>query len=245
MYYRIRFCHPLETVSLLDKISACIDDVSSWSVRANRLQLNPSNTEVLWCSSQRRQHRIPTICIGSTAIQPVSSVRDLGVLIDSDLDHHEVVATVRSCFAARRQIRSVRRSLTRQTLLSLVRTLAVSKVDYSNSVLAGVSAHLLDRLQSVLNAAARLILSARRSENISPLLRELHCRVASSGANSIPVVCSGLSLPSLHSAVVLGWQSTPCRRCRRSSSPPLGQQCRWSFHQLGAQHSASATAPFL
>ena len=209
-------------------------------MRANRLQLNPSKTEVLWCTSQRRQHRIPTICIGSTAIQPVSSVSDLGVLIDSDLDHHEVVATVRSCFAALRQIRSVRRSLTRQTLLSLVRTLAVSKVDYSNSVLAGVSAHLLDRLQSVLNAAARLILSARRSENISPLL---HCRVASSGANSIPVVCSGLSLPSLHSAVVLGWQSTPCRRCRRSSSPPLGLQCRWSFHQLGAQHSA--TAPFL
>ena len=34
---------------------------------------------------------------------------------------------------------------------------------------------LLDRLQSVLNAAARLVFSARRSERTTPLLRDLHC----------------------------------------------------------------------
>ena len=64
--------------------------------------------------------------------------------------------------------------MTRQTLQSLVRALVVSKVDYCNSVLTGVSAHLLDRLQSVLSAVVRLIFSARRSEHIGPLLRELH-----------------------------------------------------------------------
>jgi len=50
-------------------------------------------------------------------------------------------------------------ALTPQALLTLVRALVVSKVDYCkcNSVLAGVFAHLLDRLQSVLNADARLI----------------------------------------------------------------------------------------
>ena len=49
----------------------------------------------------------------------------------------------------------------------------VSKVDYCNSVLAGVFTHLLDRLQSVLNIVSRLICSARRSEHISPLVHEL------------------------------------------------------------------------
>jgi len=41
--------------------------------------LNPSKIEVLWYSSQRRQHQIPTrhVRIGSTAIPPVSSVRNL------------------------------------------------------------------------------------------------------------------------------------------------------------------------
>ena len=89
-----------------------------------------------------------------------------------------ISATVRSCFGALRQIRSIRRtvalSLSRQALTLLVRTFDVSKVDYCNSVLAGISGHLLDRLQSVLNAAARLIYSANRSDFITPLLRELH-----------------------------------------------------------------------
>ena len=41
-------------------------------------------------------------------------------------------------------------------------------------MLSGVSGHLLDRLQSILNAAARLVFSARRSERITPLLSDLH-----------------------------------------------------------------------
>jgi len=41
-------------------------------------------------------------------------------------------------------------------------------------VLAGLPVTLLQRLQSVLNAAVRLVYSARKSERISPLLRELH-----------------------------------------------------------------------
>ena len=68
----------------------------------------------------------------------------------------------------------MQRSLSRHALLTLVRALIVSKVDYCNLVLAGIAGQLQDRLQSVLNAAARLVYSARRSECITPLLRELH-----------------------------------------------------------------------
>jgi len=85
-----------------------------------------------------------------------------------------VTAVVTARFAALRQIRSVRRSLSRHALLTLVRALIVSKVDYCNSVLAGIPGQLQDRLQSVLNAATLLVFSARRSERITPLLRELH-----------------------------------------------------------------------
>ena len=113
--------------------------------------------------------------IGSTYVLPVSSVRDLGVHIDSDVSlRTHVIANVRLCFAALRQIRSVRRCLTQHALLTLIRALVVSKVDYCCSVLAGISGHLLDRMQSILNAAARLVFSARCSERITPLLRDLH-----------------------------------------------------------------------
>ena len=61
------------------------------------------------------------------------------------------------------------------TTRPLVRALIVSKVDYCNSVLAGIPGQLQDRLQSVLNATARLVYSARRSERIT------HCFVNSIG----------------------------------------------------------------
>ena len=172
------FCGPsaMSTSALVDRVSACFDDVSAWT-RSNRLQLNPSKTEVLWCSSGRRQHQIPAtpVRIGDALITPVSTVRDLGVHLNSDVTMTtHVTATVRACFAVLRQIQSVRRSLPRATLVTLLRALVISKLDYCNSVLAGVTRTQLARLQSVLNAAARLVFHARRSEHVTPLLRDLH-----------------------------------------------------------------------
>jgi len=43
-----------------------------------------------------------------------------------------------------------------------------------NSLLAGVSSQLLQRLQVVQNAAARLVTGAGRSEHMMPVLRDLH-----------------------------------------------------------------------
>ena len=85
-----------------------------------------------------------------------------------------VSSVVRASFAALRRIHSVWRSIPRRALLTLIQALVVSKVDYCNSVLASVSDALQRRLQSVLNAAARLVYSARKSEHITPLLRKLH-----------------------------------------------------------------------
>ena len=67
-----------------------------------------------------------------------------------------VSAVVKASFTALRRIRSMRRSIQRCALLSLIQALVVSKVDYCNSLLAGVSHTLLRQLQSVLNAGARL-----------------------------------------------------------------------------------------
>jgi len=108
-------------------------------------------------------------------VLPVTAIRDLGVYPNADVSMAaHVTATVRTCFAALRQIRSVRRSLSREALLTLIRALVVSKLDYCNSVLVGVTRTLQRRLQSVFNATARLVFSARRSEHVTPLLHDLH-----------------------------------------------------------------------
>ena len=47
-------------------------------------------------------------------------------------------------------------------------------LDYGNATLVGLPGNQLDRLQSVMNAAARLVCSAWKYEHITPLLRDLH-----------------------------------------------------------------------
>ena len=56
----------------------------------------------------------------------------------------------------------------------LVVALVHSRLDYDNSVLVGIPAYLLRRLQSMLNAAARLIFHLKRSDHITDALVSLH-----------------------------------------------------------------------
>ena len=58
------------------------------------------------------------------------------------------------------------------TIVSTNFKISIYAVNFVNFVKIAMS--LLDRLQSVFNVAARLVFSARRSEHITPLLRDLH-----------------------------------------------------------------------
>jgi len=148
-------------------------------MKANRLQLNLAKTEVLWSASSRHQHQIPTgpVRVGDASVSR-SHCSPGPWCLRRRRRHHEVrtqvINTVRACFAALRQIRSVRRSLPQHALLTLIRTPVIAKLDQCNSVLVGTSVYLQDRLHAVLNAAARLVYSRRTSEHTAPLLRELH-----------------------------------------------------------------------
>ena len=69
----------------------------------------------------------------------------------------------------------MRHSLTRNALLTLVHAFLCSRLDFCNSAMFGVNSYLLDRLQSILNAAARLILQIPKFGSISSAIRdELH-----------------------------------------------------------------------
>ena len=128
-------------------------------------------------SSSGRQHQISDapVSVGTAMITPVHSVRDIGIYIDSDVTVRSHVAkTVSSCFAILRRIRSIRRSVMRPVLQTLVVSLVSTRLDYDSATLAGLPRQLLDRLKSVMHAAARLVFSARKYDHVTPLLRDLH-----------------------------------------------------------------------
>jgi len=117
--------------------------------------------------------QLPTsaVLIAGAPITPAMFVRDLGIYIDTYLSMRiHVQRTVSRCFAALRQLRQIRRCVPAITFQTLVVALVHSRLDYGNSVLVGIPAYLLRRLQSVLNATARLIFHPKRSDHITDAL---------------------------------------------------------------------------
>jgi len=89
------------TDQLQSSMSACIDDVAGW-IASNRLQLNASKTEIMWCSSVRCQSQRPTsqVRLCNDLVTPSTVVRDLGIYLDSDVSMcSQVARTVSNCFS--------------------------------------------------------------------------------------------------------------------------------------------------
>jgi hypothetical protein len=170
------FC-PSETPEHHNRLVAYIEDVAAWT-NANRLQLNSAKTEVLWCGSRRRMLHLPStqpLVICHNTVLPSTVVRDLSIWTDSGLTMSpHITKVVAGRYAMLRQLRGVRKSLSRDSLTSLVAALLLTRLDYCKAVLAGLSYVQLDRLQSVIRTAARLIFSARRRDHVTPMLEQLH-----------------------------------------------------------------------
>ena len=102
--------------------------------------------------------------------------------LDSDVSmRSQVSQTVSACFGVLRQLRSIRRSLSHSVFQTLVAALVLTKLDLRNATLAGIPSFQLDRLQAVMNAAARLVYHSSRYrpyDNITLLLYRVHGKAA-------------------------------------------------------------------
>jgi len=94
-----------------------------------------------------------------------------------------VQRTVAGCFAVLRQLRSVRRSVPSSVFQTLIVSPVLMKLDFGNATLAGLPTYLLNRPQSVLNAAARSIAGLRRSDHVTDTLASFHWLRASEHIN--------------------------------------------------------------
>jgi len=164
-------CRRDDSVACARRVSACIEDINDW-MASNRLMMNPAKTDVLWCSTRQQPPDLPLTPAGTT-VQPSTSVRNLGVLFDADLSlkAHVNQLTAR-CYCCLRRIKSCRRALTRRSAVTVVNSLIVTRLDYCNGLLAGCNKQLIDKLQSVLNCAARVIFGGNCRDHITPVLRD-------------------------------------------------------------------------
>ena len=120
--------------------------------------------------------RLPVIgvTVGSEVHQPATSVRNLGVVLDTylSMDRH-VVRTCQTGYFQLKSIRSVQRVLPPEALTRLVLSFITARIDYCNAVLVGITKSL-NKLQLLQNSAARVVSKTRKYEHITPVLKALH-----------------------------------------------------------------------
>ena len=137
-----RMWRAINTVLAKVRVEDCIAEVKQW-LASNRLCLNSSKTEAMWCTSSRRRFSFdqPSLVVDQVDIKPSLSVRDHGVQIRADLsvaDH--VSAVIRSGHYNIRQLWQLRSSMTREALRHAAYELVLSRVDYCNSLFANAPA---------------------------------------------------------------------------------------------------------
>jgi len=162
---------------LLTYLSSCVADLAN-TYASLRLQLNPAKTEFILFGSRRNlaklsdDCRVITVC--SSVIQCIDVVRNLGVLLDSEMIMQRHISKVTSvCFYHLRRLRQIRNYASQSVMAQLVTSLVITRIDYCNSILAGLPACRLVPLQRVQNAAARLVLNLDRRAPIRPVLQQL------------------------------------------------------------------------
>ena len=108
-------------------------------------------------------------------VQPSSSVRDLGVIIDKNINMHAHINMVcRNASLALRRIGRIRPFLNKSTTEILIHAFVTSLLDNCNSLLFGIPDKDTSKLQRIQNSAARLVSRSKKSVHITPILRELH-----------------------------------------------------------------------
>lgn len=73
-----------------------------------------------------------------------------------------------------RQISKAKPDIRHTDLEKLIDALITSRLDYCNSLYLGLQLSLIQHLQPVQNAAARLLSGTRRHDHITPVLANLH-----------------------------------------------------------------------
>ena len=162
-----------------DSISAmenCISDLRSWMI-ANWLKVNDSKTEFMVIGSKQQLERvsIPGIQVGDETIAPVTSVRNLGAIFDSNLkmDMH-IAKACKSAYYHLHNIRRIRKYLTDEAACTITHAFVTSQIDYCNSLMSGLPSRLIQRVQRVHNTAARVVCKLRKYDHITPALITLH-----------------------------------------------------------------------
>ena len=149
--------------------SQCFLDIKNWMTE-NKLKLNSEETETLIVRTRRRvvSFTASDFQLADATVPFSPTVKSLGVYVNPTLSMQPHISFLtKICFSHLRRIAAIRRYLTKEACVKPVISLLFCRLDYWNSLLAGLLASSLQGLQRVQNCFGRLVLKKKSSYHSS------------------------------------------------------------------------------
>ena len=159
--------------SCLTKVTEDLRLIAAWCC-TNKLLINPSKTKLILFGMRQLLSKIPDVRVPFLGqnLAPVPLVKDLGIILDSNLTFNEHVKTLTSSLISSVcQISKVRHLFSKS--IFWIAWFLVSSSIVLLYAWSGTFKHNIHKLQLVQNFAARVLTNTRKFDHISPVLREL------------------------------------------------------------------------
>ena len=160
----------------LMKMLNCVGEIREWLI-GNKLKGNDDKTGALIMGTQQQLKKLisDSIQIGDSKVEFVNKACNLGFVLDSNLSMADHISKLTSsAFFQLKQIRHIRKYISKEATESLVHAFISSRLDYCNSLFLGLSKYQIGKLQSIQNSAARVITGTPKFQHITPVLHDLH-----------------------------------------------------------------------
>ena len=162
---------------LAEDLSICFTSIHKWMCQYY-LQLNASKTKIIVFGPPDVLSNVRimgTFLEYSTVIRFVSTVKNLGILMDSSMTMKKQVMNIKKkCFQTIRNISKIRYLLSHENLKTIVNSLVVSCLDYCNVMYYGIHQDLLTQLQRIQNAASKIVMGKFKYDHVGNDLNILH-----------------------------------------------------------------------
>ena len=165
-----------EEQDAITALQDCISDIRTWMI-ADSLKLNDDKTKfmIIGTHAQLDKVNVSEIVVRQAKVPAVTIIRKVGTWLDTNLTMSAYInETCQVAIYHLYNIKRISRYLSYDDRKSIVEANIMSRIDYCNSLLVGVSSTQLSKLQRLQNAAARLVSNVVKYDHITPTLVNLH-----------------------------------------------------------------------
>ncbi|KAK0140791.1 hypothetical protein N1851_022218 [Merluccius polli] len=146
------------------RISERLADIHKWTT-AHHLKLNLHKTELLFMLGKDCPHMDLQVTVEGIAVSPSPTVRNFGVVLDNPVCGTANITTVATLY----NIHRIQPFFTQEAAQLLVQALIIFRLNYCNSLLAGLPVAIIKPLQHIQNTAVRLVVNLPKSGSLYSL----------------------------------------------------------------------------